>query len=199
MLFIFPSTKFEPATFIKQHNQRQFHVFLFCSQLLQNVPSNETMPPVLSKLLKIDLEWSNSLVGLPMDVPEHWWDGCAGNSISVGEIARIDQSAKFGNIFLLKLEEEDKDDDNNLYAMCYDAVLCYTNSESHKFSKYNLPAKPPSQPSQNENVHICRGCRSTRTSQADWAPLSLANPDADVCEWNATMSNALSDEEEDKT
>ena len=34
----------------------------------------------------IDAEWADSLIGLPMAVPEYWWEGLNGSELYHGKI-----------------------------------------------------------------------------------------------------------------
>ncbi len=67
--------------------------------------SFKVMPPVYS----INLQWAQRLVGLPMVVPEHWWDGCSGNAIYTGQIAAIEDGAEGVKNFIFKLDHTKED------------------------------------------------------------------------------------------
>ena len=49
--------------------------------------------------LTIDFEWAESLTGLPMSVPEHWWPGYSGRKNYAGRIKSIDRDAENGCFF----------------------------------------------------------------------------------------------------
>ena len=55
------------------------------------------MPPKKKKAKKpnpISIEWGESLVGLPMAVPENWWTYCTGYNLHNGKIVSFDQKKK---------------------------------------------------------------------------------------------------------
>ena len=83
-----------------------------------------------SSVCIIDREWAESLVGLQLQVPEHWWDGCSGNLLFPGKIASFDSSAEKERFFNLELEEEL----GAYYPMRYDAVSHYADETHRSYS-----------------------------------------------------------------
>jgi hypothetical protein len=43
-----------------------------------------------SRANKIDIEWSNSLVGLPLKIPDNWWLGYTGSYLHAGKLVAFD-------------------------------------------------------------------------------------------------------------
>ena len=78
------------------------------------MPSSSQLPPY-------DKEWAQSLEGLWMKVPENWWDGYNGKSLSSGRIVSIDFDSDGSKFFQLELNDEL----GALYPMRYDAVVKY--------------------------------------------------------------------------
>ena len=97
-----------------------------------------------------DLEWSESLVGLPMAVPEYWWPGYSSSKLCLGKIASIDTTARELNIFVLVL----KDEPGKRYGMRYDAVLLYSDENDETTSRFHLPSDPPADPAQERSVTV---------------------------------------------
>ena len=83
------------------------------------------MPSIPSNPMAIDREWAESLVGLRLKVPEHWWDGFSGNTESEGRIAEVDFEDAAERFFMLELDEEE----GCHYSMRHDAVLHYADVE----------------------------------------------------------------------
>ena len=69
--------------------------------------------------LTIDFEWAESLTGLPMSVPEHWWPGYSGRKNYAGRIKSIDRDAENGCFFCLAVADEP----GAIYPMRCDAVF----------------------------------------------------------------------------
>ena len=59
-----------------------------------------------SSVCIIDQKWAESLVGLRMQVPDQWWDGCYGNMLCPGKITLFDSSVEKEDVFSLELEKE---------------------------------------------------------------------------------------------
>jgi len=115
------------------------------------------MPPVHSTPLQIDPQWAQTLVGLPMSVPEHWWDGCKGNTLFKCRIVGVNCRDTSERYFVFECEDDDDDysnDEGQRFPMRYDAVYHYADSDHANYSKFNLPVIPPAAPLPNETVWV---------------------------------------------
>jgi hypothetical protein len=92
------------------------------------------------KPMVADQKWASSLVGLRLKVPEHWWNGCTGNTLYAGRISAINVSDHRQRYFTLEMDTGEE------YPVRYDAVLCYADREHLTYSGFNLPEKPPADP-----------------------------------------------------
>jgi hypothetical protein len=43
-----------------------------------------------SRTNKIDIEWANSSVGLPVRIPDNWWVGYTGSNLHDGKLVAFD-------------------------------------------------------------------------------------------------------------
>jgi hypothetical protein len=82
---------------------------------------------------KIDGCWAESLVGLSMRVPDHWWEFYNGSNLNDGRIVSFDINTQKWNLLL------DDPDDEDEYLMAYDAVYEYSNKQHPTFDRYQLP------------------------------------------------------------
>ena len=117
------------------------------------------MPPVHSTPLQIDPQWAQTLVSLPMSVPEHWWDGCKGNTLFKCRIVGVNCRDTSERYFVFECEDDDDDysnDEGQRFPMRYDAVYHYADSDHANYSKFNLPVIPPAAPLPNETVRVRR-------------------------------------------
>ena len=97
-----------------------------------------------SPVFPYDREWANSLVGLPMSVPEHWWPGYTSSTLCLGKIIPVGTHANTLNCFILQVHNEP----GQRYGMRYDAVYLYADENHRNISKYHLPSDPPGDPTQ---------------------------------------------------
>ena len=104
-----------------------------------------------SKPVAIDQNWASSLVGLRLQIPEVWWNGCTGNSLHAGKISGINFSDHRQRYFTLKMDTGEE------HPVRYDFVLCYADREHPTHSGFNLPEKPPADP--NVTKSSKRKCR----------------------------------------
>jgi hypothetical protein len=65
------------------------------------------MPPRRKKEPPISVEWTESLIGLSMKVPDHWWDGYNGYKLHDGKIVSFNTSTKKWNLILDARDEPD--------------------------------------------------------------------------------------------
>ena len=112
--------------------------------------------------ITIDTEWAESLVGLRMQVPGHWWPGFSGNELNPGTIRALDFNEASSRFFQLELDSEL----GAFYPMRYDAVLHYADEVHPCFSRYRLPNEPPSNP-RDENVSVRRQQRPDDSEEED--------------------------------
>ena len=107
------------------------------------------MPSPVVPAFPYGLEWAESLVGLPMAVPEYWWAGYSSSKLCLGKIASIDTTTRKLNIFVLVL----KDELGKRYGIRYDAVRLYDN-ENKDTASFQLPPHPPADPAQERLVTV---------------------------------------------
>ncbi|KAL3822157.1 LOW QUALITY PROTEIN: hypothetical protein ACHAXA_011702, partial [Cyclostephanos tholiformis] len=92
------------------------------------------------KPVTIDQKWAQTLVGLRMNVPGNWWNGCDDKALYAGRIASINFSDDTKCYFILEL------DTGETYPMRYDAVRCYADKEHPTNTSFYLPEEPPGDP-----------------------------------------------------
>jgi hypothetical protein len=85
---------------------------------------------------KIDTEWANSSVGLPVRIPDNWWVGYTGTNLHDGKIVSFDRVNKKWNLLL------DDEDDDDVYLIACDSVCEYANKQHSTFNQYQLPYHP---------------------------------------------------------
>jgi hypothetical protein len=91
------------------------------------------MPPRRPIQPPISVEWAESLIGLSMRVPDHWWDGYYGHKLYDGKIVSFDIDTQKWNLLL-----DTQDDGDDLYLMNYNAVCEYSDEDSSTFHEYHL-------------------------------------------------------------
>ena len=97
-----------------------------------------------------DSEWADSLVGLPMAVPEYWWPGYTSAKLCLGKIVSIDTTARKLNCFTLVL----KDKPGKQYGMRYNVVLFYSDKNGKTTSVDHLPSGVPAYPAREPSVTV---------------------------------------------
>ena len=113
-----------------------------------------------------DKEWVNSLVGLPMAVPEYWWPRYKSTKLFYGKVTSIEPNAPEHNFFVLELHDEP----GKSYGMQYDAVLLYADENNPAYSRYRLPPKPPIDPTHEKSVTVRRGRREVPAPKQIFSP-----------------------------
>ena len=66
------------------------------------------MPPVISIPISVDEEWSATLIGLRMRVPDNWWDVWTGSQLYEGQIAAVDFDDEAEQYFMLELDYDNE-------------------------------------------------------------------------------------------
>ena len=96
--------------------------------------------PLRQHLVLIDKEWAASLVGLPMLVPNSWWQAYKRDNETLNAGTMVGISFNAANLMYFKLECAGK-----IYAMQYDAVYLYADLEHGNYNvmKFRLPGLPP--------------------------------------------------------
>ena len=84
----------------------------------------------------IDPEWANTLLGLRVSLPNHWWTGFRGNRLRQGCLVLFLENTNQWQFLL-----DDVDNDNH-YAMRYKGVCEYTDAEAGTYLSYTLPPEP---------------------------------------------------------
>jgi hypothetical protein len=88
-----------------------------------------------SRTNKINIEWANSLVGLPVKIPDNWWVGYTGSYLHDGKLVAFDV---VNQKWCAELDDQDDDDH---YLIAYDAVCEYSNKHHSTFNRYQLPSE----------------------------------------------------------
>ena len=101
------------------------------------------MPSPVLPAFPHNLEWAESLIGLPMAVPEYWWPGYSSSKLCLGKIASINTTTCELNCSLLIF----KDKPGKRYGMRYNTVRLYTD-ENKDTTRFQLPSHPPADPAQ---------------------------------------------------
>jgi hypothetical protein len=115
----------------------RFCVLFIILQIIQPIQPKIILLPwynMAPRCLKIDTCWAESLVGLSMRVPDHWWESYNGSNLHDGKIVSFDVVSQKWNLLL-----DTRDDGDDLYLMAYEAVCEYSNKESSTFNEYQLP------------------------------------------------------------
>ncbi len=91
------------------------------------------MPSISSQrqhVVLVDEEWAATLIGLPMLVPNSWWEGYRrdDNTLNAGTIVGVDFDQPHSKYFQLECGDE-------IYAMRYDAVHEYVNMEHSTYDE----------------------------------------------------------------
>ena len=81
----------------------------------------------------IDSCWAESLLGLRVRIPDHWWIGYTGSYLHDGKLIAFDV---VNQKWLIELDDQDDDDE---YLIAYDAVCEYSNKQHSTFNQYQLP------------------------------------------------------------
>ena len=82
---------------------------------------------------KIYIEWAESLIGLPVKIPDNWWVGYTGSYLHDGKIKDFDS---VNQKWMIELDDQD---DDNEYLIAYDAICEYSNKKHSTFNQYHLP------------------------------------------------------------
>ena len=106
-------------------------------------------------------EWADSLVGLSMRVPDHWWEGYNSYFLNDGKIVSFDIDTQKWNLLL-----DTRDDGDDLYLMAYEAVCEYSNRQSSSFKEFQLPHQPLYH---GEDQIDAGGVRYKRTPKEEWS------------------------------
>jgi len=114
------------------------------------MPSQSQHPVV-----PIDREWAVSVVGLRMQVPEHWWPGYSGSKLCAGKIVAVDFEEPAGRYFTLRLDADEDEDDEIVFSMRYDDVVHYADEQHERYASFQLPPEALADP-QREEVRLSR-------------------------------------------
>jgi hypothetical protein len=109
------------------------------------------MPPIFSRLIAINQEWAELLIGLRMNIPNSSWAGNTCLLLNVGAISHLYLHQQNELYFQLELGN-----DKGIYhATCYNAVLLYGDKSHLSFVHYCLPFATIPDPA-DDQVHITR-------------------------------------------
>ncbi|KAL3774009.1 hypothetical protein ACHAW5_004859 [Stephanodiscus triporus] len=75
--------------------------------------------------IPINAEWTETLVGICLNIPNRWWPGHHDGGLNQCHIAAIDFHASRAFYFQVELDNEP----GAHYAMRYDSVLLYVDDE----------------------------------------------------------------------
>ena len=79
---------------------------------------------------KLDIEWAESIIGLRLKVPDHWWKNCNGRDLYDGKIVSFDEAKqKWGFVC-------DSEPDEVPYPMAYEAVYKYVDKYASTWPSY---------------------------------------------------------------
>ena len=135
-------------------------------------------PPASQRqhIVLVDEDWAATLIGLPMMVPNSWWNGYRkdDNTLNPGTIVGVDFDQPHSNYFQLECG-------NEIYAMRYDAIFQYVDMDhaTYNATKFRLPSSAPANPEHEGGVmiaprkkkNLCSGMmrmmltRTTRTTR----------------------------------
>jgi hypothetical protein len=90
------------------------------------------MPPKRTIQPQINTGWAEFLVGLSMEVPGYWWDGCKSYKLHDGTIDSFDVVKQKWNLILDDTKEPFP------FLMAYDAVSMYANEDSSTIGRFPL-------------------------------------------------------------
>ena len=130
-------------------------------------PAHSTLnpPPSMCK------EWGETLIGLRVRPPNHWWEGERGNNRHDGKLTGFD--VEKGNwVFVL-----DDINDQEPYLMAWEVVITYVDTESSTYDIYQLPAAPVDALDADANVG---GKKYVRTKPNFWAKVGVNSPARNV-------------------
>ena len=89
------------------------------------------------------VNWFESLIGLKLNVPEHWWKKSRGNRLWRCEIESIDFHDAAKRYFTIKCTDEDDPYPDDRYEMSYEGVLKYVDVDQDGFSSFDLRKQVP--------------------------------------------------------
>ena len=81
---------------------------------------------------KIDKEWAESIIGLRLKVPDHWWNNCNGRDLNDGKIVSFDEAQQRWGFVC------DSEPDEVPYQMTYEAVYKYVD----RYAQHDLATLP---------------------------------------------------------
>ena len=119
-------------------------------------------PPASQRqhIVLVDKEWAATLIGLPMIVPNSWWNGYRkdDNTPNPGTIVGVDFDQPNSNYFQLECG-------NEIYAMRYDAVYQYVDMDhaTYNATKFRLPLSAPANPEHEGEVMIASRKKKKQT------------------------------------
>ena len=99
----------------------------------------------------MDPEWAESLVGLRVNVPSHWWPGFDGDEDNLSTIAAINFTQTNQRYFQPLLDGDEGKD--AYYHMQYDAVFDSFDVNQPLFSSFSLPRHPITNP-EGEEIRV---------------------------------------------
>ena len=102
-------------------------------------------------IVLVDKEWAAMLIGLPMMVPNSWWNGYRNddNTLNPSTIMGVDFDQPHSNYFQLECG-------NEIYAMRYDTIYQYVDMDhaTYNATKFRLPLSAPTNPEHEGGVMI---------------------------------------------
>jgi hypothetical protein len=131
-----------------------------------------------SRRKKINIEWAELLVGLPVKIPDNWWVGYTGLYLHDGKLMAFDV---VDQKWLVKLDYQDDDDQ---YLIAYDAVCEYSNKQHSTFNQYQLPHLPVVEG--DDEIETEDGTLYSLTPTDEWTRIGIEGGDGrsiDLIEW----------------
>ena len=114
----------------------------------------------------IDTEWAETLVGLRLCVPDHWWIGFTSRKLNDGKLRSYDSSSQK---WMLVLDSEADTD----YPIAYSAVYQYADPDASTFEDFNLPPQPVLEGVQEEVAVQNTTCKVTASDK--WKKIDKNN------------------------
>ena len=84
----------------------------------------------------VDTKWAETMIGLRLSIPNHWWEGWTGNTLNPGRIEEYDADLAR---WKFKLDDVSYPEPIDLR---WDAVVKYADETHPMFENYQLPAYP---------------------------------------------------------
>jgi hypothetical protein len=116
-----------------------------------------------SRRIFFHIEWVNSLVGLPVKIPDNWWVGYTGTYLHDGKLVAFDV---VNQKWYVELDDQDDDDQ---YLIAYDAVCEYSNKQHSTFNQYQLSSSSELVLEGDDEIETEDGTLYSLTPTEEWS------------------------------